>query len=217
MLENLKYASWVTDRKSYGQFCALARALDHVGDRWTVLIIRELLLAPARYGELLGALPGLATNLLAQRLRQLEIDGLVERTTQGGSPYAMYRLTLQGRALEPVLLALIRWGARYMDRGPGGDVVDDRWAWLAMRALLETKQSRFPHGEVGLRCGESQFTVLLDAHGRHVLATTPRQPRAVVVAALPALLVAVAHGDWARQLSIEGDAVFAREALTPLP
>lgn len=207
----------MTDRKSYGQFCALARALDRVGDRWTVLIIRELLLTPARYGELRDALPGLATNLLAQRLRQLEIDGLVDRAGLVGAPRATYQLTPQGRALEPVLLALIRWGATYMDSGPGADVVDDRWAWLAVRALLETNQSTAPHGEVGLRCGEHEFVVLVDDRGRHVLPTPPRQPRAVVAAALPALLVAVAHGDWSRRLSIEGDAIFAREALTPLP
>lgn len=206
----------MTDRKSYGQFCALARALDRVGDRWTVLIVRELLLAPARYGELHAALPGLATNLLALRLRHLEADGLVERAELAGSRYATYQLTPQGRALEPVLLAIIRWGASYMANGPGADVVDERWAWLAVRALLETHQLQAPHGEVGLRCGKHEFTVLVDDRGRHVVTDPAHQPRAVVAASLPALLAAVAHDHWPPELSIEGDATFAREALTPL-
>src|SRR5687768_3268395 len=62
--------------KSYGQFCGLARALDHVGDRWTLLIVRELLIEPRRYSQIRDALPGVATNLLADRLRSLEADGL---------------------------------------------------------------------------------------------------------------------------------------------
>ena len=202
----------MTGRKSFGQFCALARAMDRIGDRWTLLIVRELLIAPARYGELHAALPGLATNLLASRLRQLADDGIVERVGPAG---AAYGLTLRGRELEPVLLALIRWGAVYMSEGPGDDVVDERWAVLALRAMLTTTTSGLPPGEVAVRCGGSDFAVVVDGQGRRVVAAAGRRPRATVTAPMLALLAAVSTGDWTADLSVDGDAGFARALLTP--
>jgi DNA-binding HxlR family transcriptional regulator len=124
--------------KTYGQFCGAARALDHVGDRWTLLVIRELLLADASYGELLTALDGIPTNLLADRLRKLEADGLITRDTDHEDRRRVqYRLTPHGSGLEAVLHELIRWGAHWMHSGPGNDRFDPRWAVLAMRALLQ--------------------------------------------------------------------------------
>lgn len=196
------------DRKSYGQFCGLARAMDHLGDRWTMLVVRELLLRPARYGELTAALPGIASNLLAERLRQLSDDGIVERAD------ATYRLTARGRALEPVVLELIRWGAVYMTDGPRGDVVDERWAVLALRALLETATSTV-RGEVTVRCGTTGFAVVADDRGRRVLAEAPGRPSAVVVAQLPVLLRAVFLGEWDDGVVVDGDAEVARDLLTP--
>lgn len=123
--------------KSYGQFCGLARALDHIGDRWTLLVLRELLLSDSTYGELLSALRGIPSNLLAARLRELEADGLVERNVNDADRRRVrYALTSPGREVEPVLLAMIRWGARWMTTGPGGDQFDPRWMTLALRALI---------------------------------------------------------------------------------
>lgn len=123
--------------KTYGQFCGLARALDHIGDRWTLLIIRELLVGPAGYGQLLAALSGIPTNLLAERLRQLEEDEVVVRQ---GDPddrrRSVYRLTPLGGELEPAVLALVRWGTHWMRTGPGDDRFHPRWLLLALRALL---------------------------------------------------------------------------------
>jgi DNA-binding HxlR family transcriptional regulator len=124
-------------RKSYGQFCAVARTLDHVGDRWSMLVLRELLLSESTYGELLGALPGIPTNLLSARLRDLEADGLVDRHADHADRRRVrYSLTPSGRDIEPVLLAMIRWGARWMMSGPEDDEFDPRWIELALRALL---------------------------------------------------------------------------------
>src|SRR5437016_11764986 len=98
--------------RSYEQQCGLARALDMVGDRWTLLIVRELLIRPCRYTDLQYGLPGIATNLLADRLRQLETDGVITR--EAASPpiaTTVFRLTRRGEALRPVLEALGRWGA----------------------------------------------------------------------------------------------------------
>lgn len=124
--------------KSYGQFCGLARALDHVGDRWTLLIVRELLLDDATYGALLRALDTIPTNLLARRLGSLQHDGLVECVDDPSDRRRRrYRLTERGRTLEPALLALVSWGALWMRSGRGDDRFDVRWGFLALRALLE--------------------------------------------------------------------------------
>src|SRR5918996_4677686 len=102
-------------KRRYDQYCALARALDVVGERWTLLLVRELLLGPRRYTDLLGGLPGIGTNLLADRLRYLEQVGLVRRRVlppPAGS--TVYELTELGRELEPTVFALGRWGAHFL-------------------------------------------------------------------------------------------------------
>ncbi len=97
------------DRKSYSQLCTVARALDVIGDRWTLLIVRELLGGPARFNELQAGLPSIAKNLLTDRLRRLEADGLVQRATGQRS---LYTLTDLGIAARPVVEALGMWGAK---------------------------------------------------------------------------------------------------------
>lgn len=123
---------------AYNQYCALAEALDRVGDRWTMLIVRELLVRPCRYSDLRDALPGIATNLLAERLRRLEADGIVERR-ELGPPVAttVYGLTDLGRSLEPAILSLIRWGGAWMERRRRGTGFRPHWLGIALRALLE--------------------------------------------------------------------------------
>jgi DNA-binding HxlR family transcriptional regulator len=98
-------------RRDYGQFCAIAGALDVVGERWTLLIVRDLLLGPKRYTDLREGLPGIATDLLTARLRTLEDAGLVgRRTLPRPAPAAVYELTDRGRLLAPALAALARVG-----------------------------------------------------------------------------------------------------------
>ncbi|QYN36293.1 winged helix-turn-helix transcriptional regulator [Pseudonocardia sp. DSM 110487] len=95
--------------RSYRDSCAIARALDVVGERWALLVVRELLLAPQRFSELRHALPHVSSNLLADRLRELEHNGVVRRLAPADGP-RVYELTERGRKLEPVLLALSDWG-----------------------------------------------------------------------------------------------------------
>src|SRR5580692_4963804 len=102
--------------RSYQQRCGLAKALDVIGDRWTLLIVRELLIRGAcRYTDLKDGLPGIATNLLSDRIRDLESGGLIWRE-DAPPPVAttLYHLTDTGKELTPVLDALGRWGVRYM-------------------------------------------------------------------------------------------------------
>ena len=118
--------------RSYGQFCALARALDVVGDRWTLLIIRELAARPCRFRDLTDGLPGIAPNLLADRLRLLAAEGVVAHDAT-----ATYQLTERGRGLGSALKALVRWGIPLMARGQGSDESRAHWLALAISALFE--------------------------------------------------------------------------------
>ncbi|MBN9620785.1 MAG: transcriptional regulator [Actinobacteria bacterium] len=109
-----------SERRSYSDPCGIARALDVLGERWALLVVRELLLGPRRFGQLRDGLPGVSPNVLSQRLRALEADGVVSRTDlEPPASVAVYELTERGQALEPILLELGRWGsavARVPDR-----------------------------------------------------------------------------------------------------
>jgi DNA-binding HxlR family transcriptional regulator len=127
--------------RSYGEYCSIARGLDVAGDRWTLLIVRELLLqGSCRFTDLKNGLPGIATNLLSARLKELEDAGLVTR--EDAPPpvaTALYTLTEDGRALEPVLKALGRWGLRYMTAERLSDSFQAQWlayapAWFTTDA-----------------------------------------------------------------------------------
>lgn len=122
--------------RSYGQYCGLARALDVVGDRWNLLIVRQLLIAPARYRELLDGLPGVATNLLAERLRDLEAAGVIERRVAEKGNAVVYALTSWGAELRGPIEGLIRWSTPLMVRGPEGDRFRTEWLVVPLRALL---------------------------------------------------------------------------------
>jgi DNA-binding HxlR family transcriptional regulator len=104
-------------RRRYRDRSGLAAALDVVGERWTLLIVRELLRAPRRYGELLGALPGIGTNLLVNRLRDLEAAGVLHRVLAPSPPSAVvYELTDRGQGLQPAVDALEAWGEATAER-----------------------------------------------------------------------------------------------------
>lgn len=122
--------------RTYDQYCGLARALDHVGHRWTLLIVRELLLGPKRFTDLRDGLPGIASNLLADRLHQLRDDGLVtRRELPPPAASTVYELTEAGGDLREAVDALIRWGGRWMLTGPQGDEFRADWLVLALDAL----------------------------------------------------------------------------------
>jgi DNA-binding HxlR family transcriptional regulator len=108
--------------RSYGQYCSLAKALDVVGDRWTLLIVRELLVRPCRYRDLQYSLPGVATNLLADRIRHLEEHGVVDRDEAG-----RYQLTAWGAHLATPVYALARWGAPLMAQRQDGEAFRSQW------------------------------------------------------------------------------------------
>jgi DNA-binding HxlR family transcriptional regulator len=125
--------------KDYGQYCGLARALDVVGDRWNLLIVRQLLIGPARFGELREGLPGIATNLLTDRLRDLESAGVVARRLSDEANAITYALTDWGAQLREPIYAMIRWSTPLMIRGPEGDSFRADGLLLALPALLSAR------------------------------------------------------------------------------
>lgn len=147
-----------TKRRNYRQVCALAKALDVVGERWTLLIVRNLLVGPQRYGELVEGLPGVTTNLLAKRLKEMTEAGLVAKA---GDEYA---LTEDGTALEPVLFALGNFGERYLPKSRPTDARNPRWAMVSLKR-------RYRGGETGaieLRFGERVFQLGLSPEGAKI-------------------------------------------------
>jgi DNA-binding HxlR family transcriptional regulator len=110
--------------RSYNQYCGLAYALDIVGDRWTILIIRELVAGPRRFTDLMEGLPGISTNLLSERLKGLEQQGILNRRTlPPPAASIVYELTLLGQALETTLLELGKWGSQFVPASANGAAV----------------------------------------------------------------------------------------------
>ena len=138
--------------KPYGQACALAKTLDIVGDRWSLLIVRELLLREqCRYTDLKHGLPGIATNLLADRLRELESAGVIRRH-QAPPPIAttVFELTDRGRALERAILELGFWGAPLLQTAPTDDQFRLYWLGLWIRHSLQDHAPQQPRATLEL-------------------------------------------------------------------
>ena len=110
--------------RSYNQYCGLAYALDIVGERWTLLIVRELIAGPRRFTDLLEGLPSISTNLLSERLKELERQGLLRRRVlPPPAASSVYELTALGQALEKTLLELGKWGSQFVPASPEGATV----------------------------------------------------------------------------------------------
>jgi DNA-binding HxlR family transcriptional regulator len=151
---------------SYGQYCALAKALDVLGGRWTLLIVRELLIRPCRYTDLRNGLPGIATNMLAERLRELKDAGVIE-SEEAPPPVAttVFRLTPWGRELEAVLKLLGSWGAPLLAQAGKGDRFCPHWLVLPIGLYLQDCAPEGPPVCIELRTGDEPLTVEI-AQGR---------------------------------------------------
>lgn len=147
--------------RSYGQNCALAKSLDLIGDRWTLLIVRELMIREScRYTDLRNGLPGIATNLLVQRLNEMEEAGLLSREA-APPPIAttLFRLTARGKELEPVIAALGRWGRPLLRENAGKEAFCDHWVVLPLRLYLRDQLPGAPVVRIALRAGGESITV----------------------------------------------------------
>lgn len=197
-------------KRSYDDPCGVARALDVVGERWALLVVRELLLGPKRFGALSSGLPGMSQNVLSQRLRELQEAGIVRRRTFGPPASSQgYELTERGRGLEPVLHALARWGSRIPVSSAGG---------LSTDALMLALQTTFDPGAAGalrarleLRIGDDRFRAEI-GEGRFGISRGGAGRADAILTAGAATLRALAFGGDAiadavgrGDLRIEGD------------
>jgi DNA-binding HxlR family transcriptional regulator len=221
--------------KTYGQFCSIARALDLVGDRWALLVVRELLLGARRFTDLRSGLPGIGTNVLATRLRELEAAGVIERRQlPAPAPALIYQLTERGERLREVIDALARWGAPLLDldahRDPGGhggdgaDTIEPRWFALSLEATVDA--GALDEGTtLELDIDGERFTMAVEA-GHLVARHRPDGPATADTTLTGPLAdwFAAARGDRraAARLRIDGDRSIARTFLallsgTPAP
>ena len=203
--------------KTYGEFCSLARSLDVVGDRWALLVVRELFLGPRRFTDLVDGLPGVGTNVLSTRLRELEAEGIIERTrVPSPTPAVLYELTRDGRDLKPALDAFARWGTRRLTRADADDVVKPQWFVLSLAANL-SHESLDADTSYLLDIDDKQFTVKVGE--RDVVATdaTRDVPTATITGKLRDFFAA-AKGDKraAQRLQTAGDRSAARKLVTAL-
>jgi len=161
-------------RRTYGDRCGVARALDLVGERWALLVVRELLLGPKRFTDLRAGLPHVSPDILSQRLRQLEESGLVRRgklPPPAGS--RIYELTPRGRELEPIVVALGRWGSA-TPLPPGDAEMSADAVVIALKSLFAPDAAAGISASYELGLGERRFRVRL-ADGRIELAQGPAE------------------------------------------
>lgn len=202
--------------RSYGQFCGLARALDTVGDRWNLLIVRELLTGPMRYSELEASLGGIATNLLADRLRSLESTGVIERRL-GETRGVTYALTPWGSELREAIESLVRWSTPLMVSGRGGDAFQPHWLAVALQALLSGRTAKAP-AELGIEVSGSYLSLRIDEDGPHV-SVQPDRRSDTILEAEPEVILGLAAGALTIDQALSGASVHGdrRVLATVLP
>lgn len=151
-------------RKNYDMYCAVARALEVLGERWTLLVVRELMTGPKRFADLQSGLPGIATNILTERLRTLVDEGVVERRTLPRPAVTqVYELTDRGRELKPVLLALAGWGAPKLGLPREGEQFRLAWLMIALDLSYDPVGAPDPV-TVTLNVGDERLSIR--AHGK---------------------------------------------------
>lgn len=208
--------------RRYHQYCPVARALDVAGDRWTLLVARELLLGPRRFTDLADGLPGIASSVLAARLKELEGHGLVaKRTLPPPAASVVYELTDQARGLALVLAALADWGMRLLGHPGPEDTVDPRWLVLAL-AVTATPPPTIGEATYVLRVSDQPFQIRSD-HDRLRVAQGPASGAKATITMTTETLAAIASGDLAigsrradRLIAVDGDAAGARRLLESL-
>jgi DNA-binding HxlR family transcriptional regulator len=209
--------------RDYGQFCGLAKSLDVIGDRWTLLIVRELLIrGRSRYTDLRMGLPGIPTNLLADRLRDLEQAGLVRREMlPPPAAAAVYALTPRGEALEPVIAALGRWGAPLLEAPAKNDVFLPHWLVLPARLYLTDRAPGKPPVRIEVRDRGERVTIEA-ANGSVTARIGPaKKPDAVITGPTPLtwqLLLGKIDLEHARKAGLEFEGKpAALKRVGPLP
>ena len=206
-------------KRSYDDACGTAHALELIGERWALLVLRELMLGPRRFSALRADLPGVSANVLAQRLVELEQRGLV-RKLQLPPPASVqvYEATPWGLEAEPIVQALGRWAARSPRHDPtlpisGVSIL------LSFRTMLSEKRARGIDARIGFRFGNDDYVARL-RKGKIKVVRGPTDDCDVIFIAAPSVLAAVVYGGAPLDsIAVEGDIPLARRFTTlfPLP
>jgi len=208
--------------RSYGDPCGISRALDHVGERWALLVVRELLLGPKRFSDLLAGLAGVSKNVLSQRLVELEQSDVVRRRklSQPASTQA-YELTPHGQELKDVLLALARWGSR-APRITRGELSPDS-LMIALFTTFDPAAARGVDAQLELRIGSDRFRATIAKGAFDIQREAAVAPRAVITADASRLRRLIFGGESLAQaaksgaVQIDGDGKLAARFVGMFP
>jgi DNA-binding HxlR family transcriptional regulator len=224
-LENTTKGPEARHRRRYEDACAAAHALDLVGDRWALLVMRELMLGPRRFSDLRASLPGISANVLTQRLEDLEAAGvLVRRRLPPPAAVQVYELTAWGYEGEAILQALGRWAARSPSHDPSLPF-SAASLMLSFRTMLDPARAEGIDARIGFRLGEGTFLGHL-ADGRIEIASGPLDDADVIFAGTASVIAGAVYGgrplsalEAEGALRIEGDRALAERFVTlfPLP
>jgi DNA-binding HxlR family transcriptional regulator len=204
---------------TYGQYCPVARAAEVLGDRWTLLIMRELMQGAGGFNELLRGLPGISRSVLAQRMRALEHAGVVERRVGGAGRTLGYRLAPSGRDLQPVLDALGEWGAAWAFTEPTPEELEPSLliVWIARRVTPDRLPAERTVVRFDFRRPRARFWLVLEPHDVSVCLRAPGFDSHLVVTAETREMYRVYSGETslgeamgAGAVSIEGPAALRR-------
>jgi DNA-binding HxlR family transcriptional regulator len=190
-------------RRTYGDRCGIARALDLVGERWALLVVRELLLGPKRFTDLRAGLPNIGPDVLAQRLRDLEANGIVERSTlPPPAASQVYGLTVWGRELEPVVLGLGRWGSHAPVPSEDAPLGADG-AMLALKTMFTPSDGLTARYEV--RFGDNVYDMRVNGSRLDITRGPSERPDATIATDPGTLATVLWHGGNAGEIKVEGD------------
>ena len=218
-LDKLTEERQTETKRSYDDACGTAHALDLIGERWSLLVLRELMLGPRRFSELRADLPGISANVLAQRLVELEQRGLARKTRlPPPASVQVYEATQWGLEAEPIVQALGRWAARSPRHDPtlpisGVSIL------LSFRTMIDRERARDLDARIGFRFGESGYVAML-RHGSIEVARGDPVGSDVIFTAAPTALAAVVYGGAPLDsIGVEGDMALAKRFTTlfPLP
>lgn len=212
-------------RRGYDQLCGLSAALDVVGDRWALLIVRELQFSPKRFTDLHLGLPGIGTRTLTVRLAELESAGVIEhRKTPPPLPSTAYDLTARGRELTPVLVALVRWGSREFLHLRPTHPLQPAWLGMAMLAFFDPTAKFDRPVQIGLDFDQGSLRLTLGTDRLEIVEGTGRVGHLGPVdlelsAASPAQVLAVllGHSERLGDLTVSGDPRLLEPFLAAFP
>jgi DNA-binding HxlR family transcriptional regulator len=180
-------------KRSYGQYCGFARALELVGERWALLIVRDLLVGPKRFGEIQRGLPGIPTNILTARLNELEDSGLVRRRLLARPAKGVaYELTKEGAGLEEGVLAIGRWGAQHLGEPRPGETVTEDSIAMALRTTFRPEAAGKAKLTYLLKLGPVEVHASV-GNGAVTIGRGPIAKPDLVIETGPALRLLMAH------------------------